>query len=200
MTKADAKLPAAAAKDLPLTYLCEWRAPEDIHDAEKLCRPSIPPEYAPLWKKLLALPLVRIPIYERRRRAHGAPGRWPISGPVGGRGAPQTTEIPRPRRFCEPGPRAADHAYTVTLRGGRCELVGRLGRNLQQDEVAAELGIDLAEYQRLLGEINDAGFARLELSEVGQPTAVEQSPESITQRRELVECVSYRPLIYCRSV
>lgn len=70
------------------------------------------------------------------------------------------------------------------------DLVGRLGRNPEQDEVAAELGVDLAEYQRLLGEINDAGFARLELSEVGQPTAVEQSPESITQRRELVECIS----------
>lgn len=70
------------------------------------------------------------------------------------------------------------------------ELVGRLGRTPEQDEVAAELGLELAEYQRLLGEINDAGFARLEISEVSEPAATGQSPETITQRRQLVDCVS----------
>lgn len=70
------------------------------------------------------------------------------------------------------------------------ELVGRLGRTPEQDEVAGELGLELAEYQKLLGEINDAGFARLEISEVGEPSAGEHSPESITQRRQLVDCVS----------
>src|SRR5690242_6558830 len=51
------------------------------------------------------------------------------------------------------------------------ELVGKLGRNPEQEEVAGALGLELAEYQRLLGEINDAGFARLEVSEVGEPSA-----------------------------
>lgn len=70
------------------------------------------------------------------------------------------------------------------------ELVGKLGRNPEQEEIAGELGLELAEYQRLLGEINDAGFARLEVSEVGEPSATEQSPELITQRRELVDCIA----------
>jgi RNA polymerase sigma factor FliA len=70
------------------------------------------------------------------------------------------------------------------------ELVGKLGRSPEQEEVAGALGLELAEYQRLLGEINDAGFARLELSEIGEPSTLEQSPESITQRRELVDCIA----------
>lgn len=70
------------------------------------------------------------------------------------------------------------------------ELMGKLGRTPEQEEVAGELGVELSEYQRLLGEINDAGFARLELSEIGEPSAGEQSPESITQRRELVDCIA----------
>jgi RNA polymerase sigma factor FliA len=69
-------------------------------------------------------------------------------------------------------------------------LVGKLGRAPEQEEVAAELGVELAEYQRLLGEISEAGFARLELSEIGEPSATEGSPESIAQRRELVDCIA----------
>jgi RNA polymerase sigma factor FliA len=69
-------------------------------------------------------------------------------------------------------------------------LVGKLGRTPEQEEVAAELGLELGEYQRLLGEISEAGFARLELSEIGEPSAAEGSPESIAQRRELVDCIS----------
>src|SRR4029079_6623157 len=56
-------------------------------------------------------------------------------------------------------------------------LVGRLGRTPEQDEVAAELGIGLEEYQQLLGEISEAGLARLELSDVSEPGSMEASPE-----------------------
>jgi RNA polymerase sigma factor for flagellar operon FliA len=69
-------------------------------------------------------------------------------------------------------------------------LVGRLGRTPEQEEVAAELGIALLEYQRTLGEISEAGFARLELSEIGEPSASEGSPESIAQRKERVGSIA----------
>ncbi len=57
------------------------------------------------------------------------------------------------------------------------ELIGRLGRSPEQDEVASELGMELGDYQRLLGEISEAGFARLELSEIGEPSAGDASPK-----------------------
>lgn len=82
--------------------------------------------------------------------------------------------------------RGASRRITQVVSG----LVGRLGRNPEQEEIAAELGIELSEYQRLLGEISEAGFARLELSEIGEPSAGDGSPESIAQRRELVESIS----------
>ena len=70
------------------------------------------------------------------------------------------------------------------------ELVGRLGRAPEQEEIAAELGMEIHEYHKLLGEISEAGFARLELSDVGEPSARESSPEAIASRRELVDTVS----------
>ena len=69
-------------------------------------------------------------------------------------------------------------------------LVGRLGRTPEQDEVAAELGIGLEEYQGLLGEISEAGLARLELSEVSEPGSTEASPEQQAARREIVDAVA----------
>ncbi len=69
-------------------------------------------------------------------------------------------------------------------------LVGRLGRTPEQEEVAAELGLPLADYHKLLGEISEAGFARLEISEVGEPSTQEASPEQIASRRELVGTVA----------
>ncbi len=65
------------------------------------------------------------------------------------------------------------------------ELTQRLGRMPSEDEVAGELGLSLAAYQDLLGQISDAGFARLELGASGEPLATEPSPEASTARAEL---------------
>lgn len=69
-------------------------------------------------------------------------------------------------------------------------LVGKLGRTPEQEEIAAELGIGLPEYQHLLSEISEAGFARLELSDLTEPSAHEASPESLASRHEMVGCVA----------
>lgn len=70
------------------------------------------------------------------------------------------------------------------------ELVGRLGRAPEQEEVAAELGMPLPEYHKLLTEISEAGFARLELSDFGEPFSAETSPEAVATRRELASTVA----------
>ena len=70
------------------------------------------------------------------------------------------------------------------------ELVGRLGRAPEQEEIAAELGIPLADYHKLLTEISEAGYARLELNDIGEPSSMDSSPESIATRRQLVGTVA----------
>jgi RNA polymerase sigma factor for flagellar operon FliA len=70
------------------------------------------------------------------------------------------------------------------------DLVGRLGRAPEQEEVAGELGMSLEDYQRLLTEISEAGFARLELSDIGEPQAQDYSPEAQASKRELVDAVA----------
>jgi RNA polymerase sigma factor for flagellar operon FliA len=82
--------------------------------------------------------------------------------------------------------RGASRRITETVSG----LVARLGRTPEQDEVAAELGMGLEEYQELLGEISEAGLARLELSEVTEPGSNEASPEAQAARREIVDAVA----------
>jgi RNA polymerase sigma factor for flagellar operon FliA len=82
--------------------------------------------------------------------------------------------------------RGASRKITEIVSG----LVGRLGRNPEQEEVAAELGIGLVEYQELLGEISEAGLARLELSDVAEPGSTEASPEAQAARREIVDAVA----------
>lgn len=69
-------------------------------------------------------------------------------------------------------------------------LVGRLGRTPEQEEIAVELGVDLQDYHKLLGEISEAGLARLDVSEVGEPSTHEASPESIASRHELVDTIA----------
>lgn len=64
-------------------------------------------------------------------------------------------------------------------------LAQRLGRMPEEDEIAAELGLKLAAYQELLGDISDAGLARLELSSGNEPTALDPTPEAIASRVEL---------------
>jgi RNA polymerase sigma factor for flagellar operon FliA len=70
------------------------------------------------------------------------------------------------------------------------ELMGRLGRAPEQEEVAAELGMPLADYHKLLTEISEAGYARLELNDIGDPSAADSSPEAIATRRQLVGTVA----------
>ena len=70
------------------------------------------------------------------------------------------------------------------------ELVGRLGRTPEQEEIASELGLELSEYQKLMAEISEAGLARFELSEVNEPSSGESSPEVLTQQRELANRIA----------
>jgi len=70
------------------------------------------------------------------------------------------------------------------------ELVGRLGRAPEQEEIAAELGMPLADYHKLLTEISEAGYARLELNDISEPSSLDSSPESIATRRQLVGTVA----------
>ncbi len=70
------------------------------------------------------------------------------------------------------------------------ELTAELGRAPREEEIAEQLGLSLDAYQSLLTEISDAGFARLELSSLGEPTAREPSPEALVSRSEIVENVA----------
>jgi RNA polymerase sigma factor for flagellar operon FliA len=69
------------------------------------------------------------------------------------------------------------------------DLTQRLGRMPTEEEVAGELGLSLPAYQDLLGEIADAGFARLELGSGGEPMAHEPSPEATAVRAELESAI-----------
>ena len=68
------------------------------------------------------------------------------------------------------------------------ELSTRLGRMPEEEEVAAELGLTLEKYHALLGEISEAGYARLSLTGAEQSEA--PLPEFIASRAELIEEVS----------
>src|SRR6187399_547832 len=50
-----------------------------------------------------------------------------------------------------------------------CELTQRLGRMPTEEEVAGDLGLSLSAYQDLLGELSEAGYARLELGTAAEP-------------------------------
>ncbi len=82
--------------------------------------------------------------------------------------------------------RGASRKITSTVQ----ELMTRLGRNPTEEEVAAELGIELSEYQSLLSEIGESGFAHVELTEFREPTTNDNSPEANASRQELVQSVS----------
>lgn len=82
--------------------------------------------------------------------------------------------------------RGASRKITQTV----SDLVGRLGRAPEQEEVAAELGIPLPEYQRLLSEISEAGFARLELTDIADSAVEERSPEAIAAKNELAQVIA----------
>jgi RNA polymerase sigma factor FliA len=69
------------------------------------------------------------------------------------------------------------------------ELTQRLGRMPDEEELAGELGLSLSAYQELLGEISEAGFARLELTSDSEAVAADPSPEAATARSELEQSV-----------
>jgi RNA polymerase sigma factor FliA len=68
------------------------------------------------------------------------------------------------------------------------DLSARLSRYPNEDEVAGELGVTLAEYHVLLADISSAGLARLELS--GDEATDEPNPEGLASKKELVQLVS----------
>lgn len=69
-------------------------------------------------------------------------------------------------------------------------LSQRLGREPEEDEIAAELGVSLDEYYQLLTDISDAGFARLELNETTTALPDAASPEAVASQRELMDVVT----------
>jgi RNA polymerase sigma factor for flagellar operon FliA len=48
----------------------------------------------------------------------------------------------------------------------------------------------LGDYHKLLTEISEAGYARLELNDFGEPSSLDSSPEAIATRRQLVGTVA----------
>lgn len=70
------------------------------------------------------------------------------------------------------------------------ELTGGLGRAPETEEIASALGLTLDDYHSLLTNISEAGSARLELSEVAEPAALDASPEAQAGRRAEVGSVA----------
>ncbi len=70
------------------------------------------------------------------------------------------------------------------------ELIARLGRTPLEEEIAAQLGLPLAEYHALLNDLADSGLAHVDLSECREPIAAEPSPEVNVLRHELVTSVA----------
>lgn len=70
------------------------------------------------------------------------------------------------------------------------ELVARLGRAPEEEEIAAELGVPLEQYHQLLTDIAEAGLARLELTQSAPDQVELSSPEAMTAQRELIDQVS----------
>ena len=68
------------------------------------------------------------------------------------------------------------------------ELVGRLGRYPNEEEMAAELGLEVEAYHGLLADISRSGHARLELS--GDERSLDPSPEAQAAHQELAEFVA----------
>jgi RNA polymerase sigma factor FliA len=70
------------------------------------------------------------------------------------------------------------------------ELTQGLGRAPEEEEIAAGLGVGIEQYHQLLGDIADAGLARLELTDGLGVASEHHSPESLASQHELVEQVS----------
>lgn len=69
-------------------------------------------------------------------------------------------------------------------------LTARFGRAPEEEELAAELGLKVPEYHQLLSDISDAGFARLELTELVDLPFDTPSPELMAARHQMMDLVS----------
>lgn len=70
------------------------------------------------------------------------------------------------------------------------QLTQRYGRLPAEEEVAEELGMSLNDYQTLLAQIADAGFARMDFGSTGEPVATDLSPEAQATKTELIGAVA----------
>ncbi len=70
-------------------------------------------------------------------------------------------------------------------------LSARLGRAPEEEEIALELGVDIARYRNLLSDVATAQFARLELTDLLTPRSQpDAGPDFLAQRRELTDSVA----------
>lgn len=70
-------------------------------------------------------------------------------------------------------------------------LTMRLGRAPEEEELAREMGLDLEEYQSLLGEIASTDCVTLDLAELSGPRSEpDAAPDVLASRRELISRVA----------
>lgn len=65
------------------------------------------------------------------------------------------------------------------------ELTQRLGRAPHQDELARHLGVSLAQFQRSVADIQEAGVDRLDAQTGFEAPSVDPSPEALASRSEM---------------
>jgi RNA polymerase sigma factor for flagellar operon FliA len=72
------------------------------------------------------------------------------------------------------------------------KLTGQLGRPPEEQEIAAEMGVPLAEYHDLLSGISHAGMARLEMVDLDEadPAGDGELPDEVAGRRLLAAAVA----------
>ncbi len=88
-------------------------------------------------------------------------------------------------RALDPLSRKLRNAARRIAAAGRT-LTQRLGRAPNDEEVAAELGVTLAQYHQTLSDIQDAGFDRVDGVGPVEPQATSPSPEQLASKSELV--------------
>ncbi|MBI5537759.1 MAG: RNA polymerase sigma factor FliA [Deltaproteobacteria bacterium] len=83
--------------------------------------------------------------------------------------------------------RGASREITAAIK----RLTSRLGRVPEEEEIARELGIELATYQELLVEVSQSAPARIDISELTTIKASpDMGPDSLLSRRQMVECLA----------
>jgi RNA polymerase sigma factor FliA len=82
--------------------------------------------------------------------------------------------------------RGASRHIEETIRS----LTARLGRNPEEAEIAAGLGLEVEPYRALLGQIAESDVVHLEMSELSASRAQDASPDQIVSQREIVDRVA----------